>query len=337
MENQSGQVLNTFSNLQQVKRMPDNGYICIQNAYESTQRLLTNLEMMYSKIKMHYTAILKNTKPEEVLTGHFHGYVRDVVDKLFFPIKVDDSITRFRGPILDTLHDIHSDTKLLEQIISAAVQTKRTASESDGWAEILKMLDFIKANFDDIESYVQQLDDKNQNYIRTTRQKLTYMLSMDTSIKGDIVSILRDAKDRPDDYWERIGACFTMFDVRQISDTSFYKPRIRHIRDGGEPLGIDSSDPVTQDDMDAVIDMRIARFLGTKVNEFAQQMLAGKESVEACDFALINDDDYLMAMFLAMNSTNSKCVYSYQAENGMTTKGRYGIANFTMRSKEDAH
>jgi hypothetical protein len=337
MEDQSGQVVNTFSNLRQVRTMPDNGYICIQNAYESTQRLLTNLEMMYSKIKMYYTAVLKNTKPEEVLTEHFHGYVRDVVDKLIFPIKVDDSIDRFRGPILDALQDIHSDTSLLEQIIIAAVQTKRTSSTSDGWAEILKMLNFIKTNFDDIESYVQQLDDKNQNYIRTTRQKLTYMLSMDTSVKGDIISILRNAKDRPEDYWERIGECFTIFDVRQISESSFYKPRIHHVRDSSEPLGIDNSYPATKEDMDVVIDMHIARFLGTKVNDFAQKILEGKEFIIADDFALADDDDYLMAMFLAMNSTNNKCVYSYQAENGMTTKGRYGIANFTMHSKEDVH
>ena len=54
MEDQSGYVMNTFSNLQQVRTMPDNGLICIRNAYESTQQLLTNLEMMYAKIKKYY-------------------------------------------------------------------------------------------------------------------------------------------------------------------------------------------------------------------------------------------------------------------------------------------
>ena len=81
---------------QQIRSMPENGLICIQNAYESTQRLLTNLEMMYTKIKKYYAAVLENTKPEELLAGHLYGYVKDVVDKLIFPIKVDDSFYRPR-------------------------------------------------------------------------------------------------------------------------------------------------------------------------------------------------------------------------------------------------
>ena len=190
MEDQSGHVVNTYSNLQQVRTMPENGLICIQNAYESTQRLLTNIEVMYAKIKRYYATLLENTKPEELLAGHLHGYVKDVVDKMIFPIKVDDSVDRFKGPILNLVSDIESDTHLLEQIISFAVQTKRVSSVDEGWTKSLMMLNYIKYNFDDIESYIQQLDEKNQTYIRITRQKLSYMLSMDTSIKGDITLII---------------------------------------------------------------------------------------------------------------------------------------------------
>ncbi|MEL7610167.1 MAG: Wadjet anti-phage system protein JetA family protein [Bacillota bacterium] len=253
MEDQSGHVVNTYSNLQQVRTMPDNGLICIRNAYESTQQLLTNLEMMYAKIKKYYAEVLENTKPEELLAGHLYGYVRDVVDKLIFPIKVDDSVDRFKGPILNVVLDIQSDTVLLESIISAAIQTKRIVSREDGWAQILKMLNYIKYNFDDIESYIQQLDEKNQTYIRITRQKLTYMLSMDTSIKGDIIALLRDAKDRPREDWRALSACFNLFDVRQVSDGSFYHPRKRHVRNGGEELNIEEPAEITREEIGYVL------------------------------------------------------------------------------------
>ena len=334
MEDQSGHVVNTFSNLQQVRTMPENGYICIQNAYESTQRLLTNLEMMYSKIKKYYTTVLENTKPEELLAGHLYGYIHDVVDKLIFPIKVDDSIDRFKGPILNVLFDIQSDTAMLERIISAAEQTKRIASRDDGWTQILKMLNYIKYNFDDIESYVQQLDEKNQTYIRITRQKLAYMLSMDTSVKGHIISILRDAKGRPEDSWQQLSECFNLFDVRQIMESSFYKPRVRHVRDGSEPLGIEETDHVSQEDIDAVIDTRVTKFTGPKINDYARRILKEQDSITAKELAIEGDDDYLMAIFLALNSTDRRSFYSYQAENGMVMKGRYGIADFTLKKRE---
>jgi hypothetical protein len=333
MEDQSGNVVNTYSNLQQVRTMPENGLICIQNAYESTQKLLTNLEMMYSKIKKYYSAVLENTKPEELLAGHLYGYVRDVVDKLIFPIKVDDSVDRFKGPILNVVLDIESDTALLEKIISAAVQTKRIASKEDGWAQILKMLNYIKYNFDDIESYIQQLDEKNQTYIRITRQKLTYMLSMDTSIRGDIVAILRDAKKRPEEDWNRLNECINLLDLRQVMDGSFYRPRKRHVRNGYEELGIEEDNDAHQEEVDAVIDTKASQFTGAKVNEYARSLLSVRDSVDAKNIALQGDDDYLMAIFLALNSTDRRSPYSYEAADGMVTKGRYGIPDFTLKRK----
>lgn len=336
MEDRSGHVVNTYSNLQQVRTMPDNGYVCIQNAYESTQRLLIDLEMMYSTIKKYYAAVLENTKPEELLAGHLYGYVRDVVDKLVFPIKVDDSVDRFKGPILNVALDIESDTPLLERIVSAAVQTKRVPSREEGWSLLLKMLNYIKYNFDDIESYIQQLDEKNQTYIRITRQKLTYMLSMDTSIKGDIIALLRDAKERPDSDWARLNECIDLFDVRQVTESSFYRPRQRHVRNSGEELGIEDAGAVSQEEVDAVVDTRAAQYTGARVNAYARRILDGRDAFAAREMVVEGDDDYLMAIFLALNSTDHKSPYTYDAAEDLVPKGRYQIPAFMLMQKKEA-
>lgn len=333
-EDQSGHVVNTYSNLQQIRSMPENGLICIQNAYESTQRLLTNLEMMYAKIKKYYAAVLENTKPEELLAGHLYGYVKDVVDKLIFPIKVDDSVDRFKGRILNVIQDIQSDTALLERMVAAATQTKRVVSQEDGLAQILKMLNYIQYNFGDIESYIQQLDDKNQTYIRITRQKLTYMLSMDTSIKGDIAALLKDAKNRPEENWLMLSQCFRMFDVRQVMDDSFYHPRKRHNRGSGDPLEIEPPSEVDPDEIEAIIDTRAARFTNAKVNAYASGMLADREFFAAADMPLQGDDDYLMSIFLALNSTDQRSSYILEDGDDLVKKGNYSIPAFTLKRKE---
>jgi len=160
-DDQSGYVIGTFSNLTQVRSMPDNGFVCIRNAYESTRGLLTSLEMMYSKIKEYYVEQLEHTHPEEILKAHFDGYIYEVIDKVLFPLKVDDSIDRFRGPILDEINEIISDTSCLNHIILAAKQTKRIANNEDGYAQVLTMLNFMKQQYNDIEEIVAQLDEKN--------------------------------------------------------------------------------------------------------------------------------------------------------------------------------
>lgn len=332
MEDQSGHVVNTYSNLQQVRSMPENGLICIQNAYESTQRLLTNLEMMYAKIKKYYGAVLENTKPEELLAGHLYGYVRDVVDKLIFPIKVDDSVDRFKGPILNVVQDIQSDTALLERIASAAVQTKRAASAEDGLSRILQMLNYVQYNFDDIESYIQQLDEKNQTYIRITRQKLTYMLAMDTSVKGDITALLKDAKDRPEEDWQMLSRCFHLFDVRQIRDESFYHPRKRRVPKSEETLEI--VEAAESDLKEAAIDTRAAKFTARNINAYVRELLKERQYLRADDLPIQDDDDYLTAIFLSLNSTDSRSSYILKSEDGILQKGRYSIPAFTLARKE---
>jgi hypothetical protein len=297
--------------------------------------LLTNLEMMYSKIKKYYAEVLANTKPDTLLERHLHGYVRDVVDKLIFPIKVDDSIDRFKGPILNAILDIESGTALLEQIIASAMQTKRVSSKEDGWSQALKMLNYIKSTFGDIESYTRQLDEKNQTYIRITRQKLTYMLSMDTSIKGNIVSILRDAKNRTEDEGQQIGECFNLFDVKRVIDESFYHPRKRHVKRGGEELGIEDAAAVSQEDINAVIDTRAANFTVAKVNEYVQSALSTRDSLHARDVEVVTDDDYLMAIFLAMNSADRHSVYQYESTGDSIRRGIYEVPNFTLKRKGD--
>jgi len=333
-DDQSGYVVNTYSNLQQVRAMPDNGFVCIQNAYESTEHLLTNIEMVYSKIKKYYAAVLANTKPEELLQEHLYGYIQDVVDKLVFPIKVDDSVDRFKGPILSMLLDIESDTELLEQVIASAVQTKRAQSRDDGWDQLLKMLNYIKHNFNDIESYVWQLDEKNQTYIRVTRQKLTYMLSMDTSVKGDIIEILRDAKEHAEDAWRKIGNCISLFDITQVMEGSFYTPRKRHVRNDGDEMLIEENDIISDERIDALIDTKIARYTVGGVNDYFQNILGERELVAASDFTLENDEDYLMAVFFAMNSTDRRRAYTYEATGGVAAKNGYSIPGFMIKQKK---
>jgi len=336
MDNQTGHVVNTYSNLQQVRLMPDSGFVCIQNAFESTQRLLTSLEMMYSKIKRYYTAVIANTNPEKLLEEHLYGYVQDVIDKLVYPIKVDDSIERFKGHILDGIYNLEGDTALLEAVIASAVQTKRINTNEDGWEQVLRMLNYIKQNFNSIDSYINQLDEKNQVYIRTTRQKLTYMLSMDTSVKGNIIAILRDAKTRSGDNWQKIGDCINIYDIRPIMEESSRFRRKRKERVPGEELVIEDNAIAKQEDINSAIDIRVLRYTTSNVNDYVYQALKSGSALTGQSLSLEGDDDYLMAIFLAMNSTDNRCAYSYESEESIVSKGRYIIPSFTIREREQS-
>ncbi len=333
-EDQSGYVINTLSNLREVRNTPENGFICISNAHESTQHLLMNIEMVYARIRQYYGELLKRTKPEDLLSAHLHGYVKDVVDKIIFPLKVDDSVDRFRGPILSLVSDIESDTHLLNQIVSAAVQTKRVPNAENGMEQLLKMINYIKSTFDDIESYIQQLDEKNQTYIRITRQKLSYMLNRDTSIRGDIISILHDAKERQNVDPAMLSSCFNLYDVQQITDDSFYRLRRKRVRTIWEDLGIEVSQEVDKEEIIQLMEGPGAQYTSAKIFAYAEELLKDRESVEAYELPLENDEDYLMAIHLALYSTDYRCPYLFEAGDQTLVKNRYCVPAYTIRRKE---
>lgn len=332
-DDQSGYVLNTFNNIKQVRLMPENGYMCIKNAYESTQGLLTSLEMMYSKIKEYYVEQLENTKPEDVLKAHFDGYIHEVIDRVLFPLKVDDSIDRFRGPILDEINEIISDTSLLNQIILLAKQTKRIKSQEDGEVVIFRMLNFMKNQYNNIEEIVAQVDDKNNTYTRITRQKLTYMLSMDTSIKGNLISILSASKGKNEDFWMQFSDCFQLYDVKNIIEDSFHKPRKQRELSTSEPMEIIAEEELTQDEINKVVDSYGAQFTKSKVNSYANELLKSNLQIESSDLVMNSKDDYLMAIFLATNSSDYECSYEFILENGIADIGVYQLPNFSLKEK----
>ena len=333
VDDQSGHVLNTFNNIKQVRLMPENGYTCIKNAYESTQGLLTNLEMMYSKIKEYYVEQLENTHPEEVLKSHFDGYIHEVIDRVLFPLKVDDSIDRFRGPILDEINEIISDTYLVNQIVLFAKQSKRIHNQADGQDVIFKMLNFMKTQYANIEEIVAQVDEKNNTYTRITRQKLTYMLSMDTSIKGNLISILSDSKYKDEDFWVQFADCIQLYDVKNIVEDSFHKPRKQRESSISDPVEILAEENLSQEDINKVVDTYGSQFTKSKVNGYANELLKSDLQISSSDLALKSKDDYLMTIFLATNSHDYEASYEFILDDGTTEIGDYQLPNFRLKGK----
>ncbi len=334
MEDQTGHVINTYSNLQQVRLMPENGYVCVKNAYESTQRLLTSLEMMYSKIKSYYTLVLENQRPETLLQSHLNGYVHDVVDKILFPLKVDDSVDRFKGPVLSISADLLSDTQLLNTVIRYAVQSRKEPTEKDARASLFEMLNFIHSRYDNIDSVIRQLDERNNLYLRVTRQRLQYMLTMDTSLKGNIISLLKMSKKQPDDFWEELARCCNFYDVGTVTDESFYRPRKIRRRERDESIAAESAPEIPEKEINAVLDTAGANFVKSKINEYVDHLLRGRDVVSSQELSIRDDKDYLMSIYLAINSDDYECPYLFSESGGVSKHGRYSLPVFALRKKK---
>jgi hypothetical protein len=159
------------------------------------------------------------------------------------------------------------------------------------------------------------------------------MLSMDTSLKGNIIALLRDAKERPDDEWRKLSICINVFDVKQITEDSSRFRRKRKEQIIWDELLIEEDVVISDEEIDSIIDSRVAKYTTSNINDYILQFLAKQESVTVNDISLENDDEFLTAIFLSMNSSDYRREYSYESTANMVSKGRFKIPNFTIRKR----
>lgn len=335
-DEQAGFVMNTFNNLSHVSASHENlfdSYVSIKNAYESTKNLIRNLEIMYSKIRRYYDEQLKHTSPELLLKSHFDGYINEIIDKVIFPLKVDDSIYRLRGPIIEKTDQITEDSGLIDKILDAAKKTKRIADTEQGRYDLLYMLSYIKQKYRGIDSVIDQIDDKTNTYTRVTRQKLTDMLSMDTTIRGNIISLIRDSRDSGDELYMLLSECVNLYDIEPISDALLYKPRKVRQTSNDQPLVIEDALPVDESEIISTINTYASKFTKRKVNEYANALLSDKPNVSSQEMNIFSDEDYVMSVFLLLNSTNGGMDYEFIVNEGQVEKRGYSIPDFNIRRK----
>lgn len=335
-DEQAGFVLGTFNNLAHIPDNPEsiaNGYVSIKNAFENTQNLLRNLEVMYSKIRRYYDEQLKHTSPELLLKSHFDGYINEIINKVIFPLKVDDSIYRFKGPIVEKTEQIIEDSELIEKIVNAAKQMKRIADVQQGRFELLRMLSFIKQKYRGVDNIIDQIDDKINTYTRVTRQKLTDILSMDTTIKGNIISLLRNGNKRGDDYLTRLWECVQIYDIQPICDELLYRPRKQKQIENDTPLIIEDIIPIDENEVRKTVDTYASKFTKQKVNEYAGRLLSEKPNISSQEMNISSKEDYIMSMFLLLNSADKNISYKLKLNEGQAEKNIYSIPDFNITKK----
>lgn len=336
-DEQAGYVLGTYNNLAYISSEKDsfiNGYVSIKNAFENTESLLRNLEMMYSKIRRYYNEQLEHTSPEELLRAHFNGYINEIINKVIFPLKVDDSIYRFKGPIIEKTEEIIENSYLIEEILSAAKQMKRISDVEYGKRELLRMLNYIREKYRGIESIIDQLDDKINAYTRVTRQKLTDMLSMDTTVKGNLIYLLKDGAERNEAFWRKLSACVNIYDVHPVSDLSLYRPKKPKEVSGGEPFIIEEDMPVDNNELYGIVNTYASNFTKAKVEAYAEKLLNTVDSVSSDEIEFSTQDDYVMSLFLMLDSDDN-ISYKYHKEEGQTETNGYSVPRFRIIKKGD--
>lgn len=122
-------VFGTYSTL---KVADENGSIyekmaAVYAAYENTENLIRLLRMVYHNVKGFFQRQSELTDINAVLEAHFDKYSHDLAEAYIRPLKIKDSVPKYKNPICDILNRWIEDDALLNAMCSQVFCIRREA------------------------------------------------------------------------------------------------------------------------------------------------------------------------------------------------------------------
>lgn len=112
----------------------------VYSAYENTQTLIKLLQMVYHNVKHFFQIQIKMQEVNAVLASHFDDFGQKVVEAYIRPLKIKDSVPKYRVPIQTILTNWMEDDAMLLALSNAALQDRRGATLEQCRTDLLQKI-----------------------------------------------------------------------------------------------------------------------------------------------------------------------------------------------------
>ena len=186
-------VFNTYSSL---KVAHESGSVyekmsAVYSAYDNTGALINLLQMVYHNVKHYFQMQIDMQDVNQVLASHFNDFGQKVIEAYIRPLKIKDSVLKYRVPIQSVLRNWAEDDALLLAMANAALQDKRGDSVEKCRADLLRKIFWIDERYDNMEhDYLDEIDAQVRRYTRAATQKVENLTNRDQNVRGNLNTLL---------------------------------------------------------------------------------------------------------------------------------------------------
>ena len=332
-------VFGTYSSLK-VAYEGDNVYdkmAAVYSAYDNTRDLIKLLQMIYHNVKHFFQKQVEMHEVNEVLASHFDDFGQRVVEAYIRPLKIKDSVPKYRVYIERYLTDWAEDESTLMALANAALQDRRGATLKACRSDLLQKMFWVKDQYNSIEhEYLDEIDWQVRRYTRATTQKIENLTNHDQNIRGNLNYLLQalSRNRRATDLVEQIQPVFQLHEQSFLSERSLWYRRRPGKRTRSAPVLIEET-PV-----DAMASAQAMRLLNTEydrvaVAAYVEQWLAASGICYSKDMNLDNDKAYVMSLLAVLAGHRSDAAYQIEVLDGYFTENSYTIPQLVITRKED--
>ena len=309
----------------------------IYSAYDNTRSLIDLLQMVYHNVKHYFQIQVKMQEVNEVLASHFDDFGQKVVEAYIRPLKIKDSVPKYRVPIQAVLTGWLEDEPLLLALSNAALQDRRGGTLEECRRDLLQKIFWVKDRYDSIEhEYLDEIDRQVRRYTRATTQKLENLTNRDHNVRGNLNYLLTllGGNHRASELVEQIQPVFQFYEQSFLSEKSLWHRKRPGKRAKATPVLIEDQE------LDAGVEAQAAELLRTEYNRsavsrYVEQWLGERGICYSKDLVLSDDKAYIMSMLAVLTGQDPEAGYLVRDLVGNYTQGQYTIPQLQITRRKE--
>lgn len=308
----------------------------VYSAYDNTQSLIKLLQMVYHNVKHFFQLQIDMQEVNAVLASHFDDFGQKVVEAYIRPLKIKDSVPKYRVPIQKILAAWLEDDALLSAMSNAALQDRRGADLAACRSDLLRKIFWVKERYDNIEhEFLDEIDQQVRRYTRAATQKIENLTNRDHNVRGNLNYLLTALSRnwRAAELVEQIQPAFQLYEQSFLSEKSVWYRKRPGKRTKAAPVLI----------QDAEIDPEMARqaqlllhseYGRGEIAAYVEKWLGEAGVCYSEDLDLKNDKAYIMSLLAVMTGGGASAAYRVSELGGIYSENGYSIPRLQIKRRE---
>jgi hypothetical protein len=326
-------VYDTYSTLTTAdKEKPYEKMMALAGAHDKTNALIRLLKSVYHNIHHYFQEILEFRNVNQILQAHYDSFLAQVVEACIKPLKIKDSVPKYKGPIQSILSSWLDDSDVIAQMANEALSEKMQPTLDECRREIMGMIFFIKGSYDTIQrEYLNEIDSKVRKYTRTTTQKIESLSNNDPSVRGNLRFILQalSEPDKADAVSEAVSSLAQIHEQSWIGEDSLYSRKKPVKREKGNEILLSEDAPnllaKAAEEFDRLVNSPFSR---KNIWEFMRKLLEKTGEARTSDIMISSDDAYVISCLAVIHSSDKGSFYGCERFDGINSTDVYGYPNF---------
>ncbi len=309
----------------------------VYSAYDNTQSLIKLLQMVYHNVKHFFQLQINMQQVNTVLASHFDDFGQKVVEAYIRPLKIKDSVPKYRVPIQKILTGWLEDDALLTAMSNAALQDRRGSDLNACRSDLLRKIFWVKERYDNIEhEFLDEIDQQVRRYTRATTQKIENLTNRDHNVRGNLNYLLTalSRNRRASELVEQIQPAFQLYEQSFLSEKSVWYRKRPGKRTKAAPVLIQEGeiDPEMARQAQLLLHSEYGR---SEIAAYVEQWLGEAEVCYSEDLNLEDDKAYIMSLLAVLTGGDRSSTYTVRELEGVYSENGYAIPRLQIRRREE--